>query len=80
EELSHFMRRDTGNGIATHKMAELFQPFNRLDATNSGIEGTGIGLSITRQIVELMGGIVGADSELGVGSTFWIELPVEYAR
>ncbi|NBQ67664.1 MAG: PAS domain S-box protein [Nitrosomonadaceae bacterium] len=71
---------DTGNGIATHKMAELFQPFNRLDATNSGIEGTGIGLSITRQIVELMGGTVGADSELGVGSTFWIELPVEYAR
>ena len=68
---------DTGNGIATHKMAELFQPFNRLDATNSGIEGTGIGLSITRQIVELMGGTVGADSELGVGSTFWIELPVE---
>lgn len=71
---------DTGNGIATHKMAELFQPFNRLDATNSGIEGTGIGLSITRQIVELMGGTVGADSELGVGSTFWIELPVEYVR
>ncbi|MER0216175.1 MAG: PAS domain S-box protein [Nitrosomonas sp.] len=68
---------DTGTGIATHKMAELFQLFNRLDATNSGIEGTGIGLSISRQIVELMGGTVGADSELGVGSTFWIELPVE---
>jgi PAS domain S-box-containing protein len=68
---------DSGIGIAAHKMAELFQPFNRLDAVNSGIEGTGIGLSITRQIVELMGGIVGAESELGVGSTFWFELPVK---
>lgn len=66
---------DTGSGIATHKMAELFQPFNRLDAVSSGIEGTGIGLSITREIVELMGGTVGAESEVGVGSIFWFELP-----
>ena len=68
---------DTGIGIAAQKMAELFQPFNRLDAARSGIEGTGIGLSITRQIIELMGGTVGAESELGVGSTFWFELPVK---
>ncbi|MBS0423544.1 MAG: PAS domain S-box protein [Proteobacteria bacterium] len=68
---------DSGIGIATHKMTELFQPFNRLDAVNSGIEGTGIGLSITRQIVELMSGTVGAESELGIGSTFWFELPVK---
>lgn len=68
---------DTGIGIATHKMVELFQPFNRLDAANSGIEGTGIGLSITRQLVELLGGTVGVESELGVGSTFWFELPVK---
>ncbi|MBV6448088.1 PAS domain S-box protein [Nitrosomonas sp.] len=68
---------DTGIGIAEQKMGELFQPFNRLDAAKSGIEGTGIGLSITRQIVELMGGTVGVESELGVGSTFWFELPVK---
>ncbi len=67
---------DTGIGIAEQKMGELFQPFNRLDAAKSGIEGTGIGLSITRQIVELMGGATGAESELGAGSTFWFELPV----
>lgn len=68
---------DSGIGIAEDKMGELFQPFNRLDAAKSGIEGTGIGLSITRQIVELMGGTVGAESELGVGSIFWFELPVK---
>lgn len=68
---------DSGIGIAEDKMGELFQPFNRLDAAKSGIEGTGIGLSITRQIVELMGGTVGAESEPGVGSTFWFELPVK---
>lgn len=67
---------DTGIGIAEDKMGELFQPFNRLDAAKSGIEGTGIGLSITRQIVELMGGSAGAESALGAGSTFWFELPV----
>ena len=58
-------------------MAELFQPFNRLDAENSGIEGTGIGLTITRRIVEMMGGSVGVESKMGAGSTFWIELPLE---
>ena len=70
------MITDTGIGIAEDKMGELFQPFNRLDAAKSGIEGTGIGLSITRQIVELMGGSAGAESALGAGSTFWFELPV----
>lgn len=68
---------DTGNGIPAAKLGKLFQPFNRLDAENSGIEGTGIGLTITRRIVELMGGSVNVKSEVGVGSTFWIELPIE---
>lgn len=68
---------DTGPGIAAERLEELFQPFNRLDAGNSEIEGTGIGLTITRRLVDLMGGEVGVASELGSGSTFWIELPLE---
>lgn len=68
---------DTGKGIPEYRLEELFQPFNRLDEENSGIEGTGIGLTITRYIVELMGGTMGVKSEVGVGSTFWIELPIE---
>jgi CheY-like chemotaxis protein/anti-sigma regulatory factor (Ser/Thr protein kinase) len=68
---------DTGLGISDARLQEVFQPFNRLGAENSGIEGTGIGLTITRRIVELMGGTVDVESEMGVGSTFWIELPLE---
>ena len=71
---------DTGMGIPAGRMAELFQPFNRLDAEYSNVEGTGIGLTITRQLVELMGGTVGVDSEVGAGSSFWIELPSETAE
>lgn len=68
---------DTGIGIADTKLSELFQPFNRLDAANSDVEGTGIGLSLTRRVVELMGGTIGVESKLNVGSTFWFELPTE---
>jgi len=68
---------DTGPGIPAERLAELFQPFNRLDAENSNIEGTGIGLTISRRIVELMGGTVEVESEVGVGSSFWVELPLE---
>ncbi len=68
---------DTGEGIPAERLEELFQPFNRLDAENSEIEGTGIGLTITRRIIELMGGSVDVESVVGVGSTFWIELPLE---
>lgn len=67
---------DTGPGIAPARMAELFQPFNRLDAEHSDIEGTGIGLTITRRLVELMGGAVSAESEVGIGSRFHVDLPV----
>ena len=66
---------DSGPGIPADQLAELFQPFNRLGAENSEIEGTGIGLTITRRIMELMGGTVDVKSEVGVGSTFWVELP-----
>ena len=67
---------DTGNGITEERLGELFQPFNRLDAKDGEIEGTGIGLTITRQLVEMMGGRIGVDSELGAGSRFWVELPL----
>lgn len=68
--------KDNGPGIPKELHAELFEPFNRLGAQNSGIEGTGIGLTITRRIVELMDGTVGVESESGAGSRFWIELPI----
>ena len=68
---------DSGPGIPAARLRELFQPFSRLDAEHSDIEGTGIGLTITQRIVEMMGGAVGVESEVGVGSTFWIELPLE---
>lgn len=67
--------KDTGFGIASDQHEELFQPFSRLGAETSEIEGTGIGLSITQKIVELLNGEIGYWSKPDEGSTFWIELP-----
>ena len=66
--------KDCGAGLPPEKLAQLFQPFNRLGQENGTEEGTGIGLMVTKQLVELMGGAIGVESTVGVGSVFWIEL------
>src|SRR6266851_958218 len=66
---------DTGRGIAADDLDRLFTPFERLDAAQAGIEGTGLGLALSRQLVSAMGGTSGVQSTLGEGSVFWIELP-----
>jgi PAS domain S-box-containing protein len=68
--------RDTGSGIAPERLKEMFQPFSRLGAENTTVEGTGIGLVISKRLMEAMHGRIGVDSQEGVGSTFWIEIPV----
>ena len=65
--------RDTGAGLAPHQLAQLFQPFNRIGQEHSVEEGTGIGLVVTKQLVELMGGVIGVESTVGIGSVFWVE-------
>ena len=65
---------DTGDGIEETSMAKLFVPFERLDAGATDIEGTGLGLALSRTLIEAMGGIIGVASTPGVGSVFWVEL------
>lgn len=67
--------RDTGNGIAPHDIPRLFTPFERIGAERTETEGTGLGLAVVKKMMDLMGGFVGVESTIGIGSTFWIELP-----
>jgi len=71
---------DTGVGLSPEQSAQLFQSFNRLGREAGTEEGSGIGLVVTKQLVELMNGEVGVESRVGVGSTFWIELDATRAQ
>lgn len=71
---------DTGRGIPEEKQHSIFEPFNRMGAEFTDIEGTGIGLTIAKQLLEMMHGRIGVESVPGEGSTFWIECPVVVAR
>src|SRR6266508_400712 len=66
---------DTGPGLRSEDLERLFSPFDRLGAERTGIEGTGLGLALTKALVEGMGGSIGVESEIGTGSTFWLALP-----
>jgi PAS domain S-box-containing protein len=66
---------DNGPGIPKEKLSRLFTPFDRLDAEHSDVQGTGLGLALSRRLMEAMGGSIGVESTPGRGSTFWLELP-----
>jgi PAS domain S-box-containing protein len=66
--------KDSGAGLSPEKLLQLFQPFNRLGQETGAEEGTGIGLVVTKQLIELMGGAIGVKSTVDVGSEFWIDL------
>ena len=67
---------DTGHGISAAHMAKLFVPFEHLDVGDTVIEGTGLGLSLSKHLIEAMGGRIGVESEPGKGTVFWVELPL----
>lgn len=66
---------DTGPGLTPEQQARLFVPFERLDAGEHQVEGTGIGLALSKRLMTLMDGQIGVDSQVGEGSTFWVRLP-----
>jgi len=67
---------DSGSGIPEERQHELFEPFHRLGHEKLTIAGTGIGLTISKHLVELMNGKIGFESKAGVGSCFWVDLPL----
>ena len=66
---------DSGHGIPPEKMHLLFQPFERLGAETGPVEGTGLGLALSKGLILAMGGLIGVESHVGTGTTFWIDLP-----
>jgi len=79
-EMQRISVSDTGYGIHADKLALLFEPFSRLGREASQIEGTGIGLSITQKLITSMNGVIGFESIEGVGSNFWIDIPLAAAH
>jgi PAS domain S-box-containing protein len=71
---------DSGEGLSVEKIAQLFQPFNRLGQEANAEEGTGIGLVVCKRLVELMGGVIGVESTVGKGSVFWFEMDLTSER
>jgi signal transduction histidine kinase len=67
---------DTGLGLSAEQLGRLFTPFDRLGVEQSGVEGTGLGLAYSKSMVTAMGGAIGVESIVGLGSTFWIDLPL----
>jgi PAS domain S-box-containing protein len=75
EDTVRLLVTDTGPGLTDEQIGRLFVPFERLSADAEGIEGTGLGLSLSKGLVEAMHGTIGVDGATGTGSTFWVELP-----
>ena len=71
---------DTGTGLTPEQQRSLFVAFERLDADRRGVEGTGIGLALSKSLTDLMGGQIGVESTPGQGSTFWVRMPVAEAH
>ena len=67
--------RDTGNGIALENIDRLFFPFDRLGVEGGDVEGTGLGLALSKRLIEAMGGEIGVKSLIGSGSAFWVKIP-----
>ncbi|CAN5231308.1 hypothetical protein BH09SUM1_BH09SUM1_14760 [soil metagenome] len=75
-----FTVTDSGFGISDENLERVFKPFERFDADEKGIEGTGLGLAVSKRLVETMGGTIGVTSVAGEGCTFWFKIPIDQSH